>query len=255
MGIKYSFPPTDATCKGPQRSKATSSRASRFFSISLLKGHWVCLPRIQSLHLPCIFDPEIVGPSTSPSFAILWMVDGLQWAKQRCHCSRETGSTLPCPHIPGGMLLFHIFCYGFHIFYYGIHTFSHGFHIFYHGFHTFSHGFHIIPHGFHIILLWIPQLFTWIPHYSTMDSTTFHLESTSFHMDSTTFHMDSTSFHMDSTTFHMDSVRYVPRSAELDAAARDGIGMRDGTGVRKVTKQEERTYCQGITLGPRESQS
>ena len=26
---------------------------------------------------------------------------------------------------------------------------------------------------------------------------------------------------------------YVPRSAELDAAARDGIGMQDGTGVRK----------------------
>jgi len=51
------------------------------------------------------------------------------------------------------------------------------------------------------------------------------------------------------------SVRYVPRSAELDAAARDGIGMRDGTGVRKVTKREERTYCQGITLDPQESQS
>jgi len=50
-------------------------------------------------------------------------------------------------------------------------------------------------------------------------------------------------------------VRYVLRSAELDAAVWDGIGMRDGTGVRKVTKREERTYCQGITLGPRESQS
>ena len=50
-------------------------------------------------------------------------------------------------------------------------------------------------------------------------------------------------------------VRYVPRSAELDAAARDGIGMRDGTGVRKVTKREERTYCQGIALGPQEPQS
>ena len=28
-------------------------------------------------------------------------------------------------------------------------------------------------------------------------------------------------------------VKYMPRSAELDAAAQDGIGMRDGTGVRK----------------------
>jgi len=50
-------------------------------------------------------------------------------------------------------------------------------------------------------------------------------------------------------------VKYVLRAAELDAAARDGIGIRDGTGVRKGTKWEERTCYQGITLGPRISQS
>src|SRR6266508_2794422 len=153
--------------------------------------------------------------------------------------------TLP-PHsrwIPGGMLLFHIFCYGFHIFYYGIHTFSHGFHIFYYGFHTFSHGFHIIPHGFHIIphglhnfshgfhiiplwnpqpttcnpyhSIWIPQLSTWIPHlciwnphHSTWIPQLFTWIPHYSTMESKTFHMDSISFHMDSTTFHMDSTSF-----------------------------------------------
>jgi len=57
------------------------------------------------------------------------------------------------------------------------------------------------------------------------------------------------------TVIHKPSIKYVPRAAELDAAARDGIGIRDGTGVRKRTKTEERTCYQGITLGPRVSQS
>ena len=49
-------------------------------------------------------------------------------------------------------------------------------------------------------------------------------------------------------------VKYMPRAAE-EAAAWDGIGIRDGTGVQKGTKWEERTCYQGVALGLRVSQS
>src|SRR5271163_4771399 len=46
---------------------------------------------MQSSHFPVAVVSDSFKPSTKLLVTMFWIVNGLQWVKHRCHCSREVG--------------------------------------------------------------------------------------------------------------------------------------------------------------------